>query len=258
MASLPLKPTAARPGATVGVGSLLVGQVTQAHRDQLNGLECGCECVCEVGEFGGARIAHVAGAAARLLKAGYCGVDRSAFKRDARIADRVAEVREPVCGWRRRLRRSSVYLYGIHLTKLSMGLGRCVRPFFCWLIPPWSQVRGSWIQSRAVARFAWWRATATPEPIPKIGCKNASPARREFNDGRSFAERDQTLERAASEAGDGGSLIVGVDSERGLPAQRCGVTPCVSSEACRTLRQDAHPFVRTRNYTTDDDAVSWT
>ena len=102
MASLPLKPTAARPGATVGVGSLLVGQVTQAHRDQLNGLECGCECVCEVGEFGGARIAHVAGAAARLLKAGYCGVDRSAFKRDARIADRVTEVRDPVCGWRRR------------------------------------------------------------------------------------------------------------------------------------------------------------
>ena len=98
MASLPLKPTAARPGAAVGVGSLLVGQVTQAHRDQLNGLECGCECecVCKVGEFGGARIAHLAGATARLLKAGYCAVDRSAFKRDARIADRVAEVRDPV------------------------------------------------------------------------------------------------------------------------------------------------------------------
>jgi hypothetical protein len=124
MASLPLKPTAARPEATVGVGSLLVGQVTQAHRDQLNGLECGCECVCEVGEFGGARIAHLAGAAARLLKAGYCGVDRSAVECDARIADRAAEVRDPVCGWRR-LRCSSLYLYEVHVTKLSMGWALC-------------------------------------------------------------------------------------------------------------------------------------
>jgi hypothetical protein len=62
-----------------------------------------------------------------------------------------------------------------------------------------------------VGQVAWWRATATPEPIPKIGRKNASPARREFNDGWSVAERDQTLERAASEAGDRSGLIVGVD-----------------------------------------------
>ena len=43
-----------------------------------------------------------------------------------------------------------------------------------------------------------------------------------------FAERDQTLERAASEAGDRGSLIVRVDSERGLPARAAALR-----RACR-------------------------
>ena len=141
MASLPLKPTAARPGATVGVGSPLVGQVTQAHRDQLNGLECGCECVCEVGEFGGARIAHVAGAAARLLKAGYCGVDRSAFKRDARIADRVTEVREPVCGCGGDC--ATVPFTCMVFMSLNFLWGwAVVSGPFCWLTSPWSQHQG--------------------------------------------------------------------------------------------------------------------
>jgi hypothetical protein len=99
---------------------------------------------------------------------------------------------------------------------------------FCWLTDPRANVRGSWIQRRATARFAWWRATATLEPIPKIGCKNASPARRQLNDGRSFAERDQTLERAASEAGDRGGLIEVVDGERGLPSSRSSVAPFVA------------------------------
>jgi hypothetical protein len=94
---------------------------------------------------------------------------------------------------------------------------------FCWLTDPGANVRGSWIQRRAVARLARWRAAATLEPIPKIGCKNASLAGGDFNDGRPLAERNQTLERPASDAGDRGGLIVGVDSERGLSAQRCGV-----------------------------------
>ena len=108
----------------------------------------------------------------------------------------------------------------------------------------------------AIKRSSVRRATATPEPIPKIGCKNASPPRREFNDGRSFAERDQTLERTASEAGDRGGLIVGVDGERGLPAPCCGVTAFVPGQACRTSRQDAHPPVGTRKYTTVDGTRS--
>jgi hypothetical protein len=59
----------------------------------------------------------------------------------------------------------------------------------------------------------WWRATATLEPILKVGRKNASPARRQFNDRRSLADLDQTLERAASEAGDRGGFIQAVDDE---------------------------------------------
>lgn len=76
--------------------------------------------------------------------------------------------------------------------------------------------------------FARRSATAPLKPNPKISFEYASPARREFNDGRSFAERDQTLECPASEARDRGNLIEGVDGERGLPTRRCGVTPRVS------------------------------
>jgi hypothetical protein len=59
-----------------------------------------------------------------------------------------------------------------------------------------------------------------------------------LDDGWSMAERDQTLERAASEAGDRGGLIVGVDGERGLPAPRCGVTAFVSGEAGTKLEKN--------------------
>jgi hypothetical protein len=76
-------------------------------------------------------------------------------------------------------------------------------------------------------RSAWRRATAPLEPILKIGCENASPARRQLNDGWSFAERDQTLERTARDPDELGDLIVAVDNERGFPSPRCGVTPFV-------------------------------
>jgi hypothetical protein len=82
-----------------------------------------------------------------------------------------------------------------------------------------------------VGQVAWWRATATPEPIPKIGCKNASPARREFNDGRAFAGRDQTLERTASDVGDFGGFIIGVDDEPVFFRPPCALTSCASSQA---------------------------
>ena len=90
-------------------------------------------------------------------------------------------------------------------------------------------------------------AAALVQPGDEIAFEDASPTRRELNDGRSLVERDQTLERAASEAGDRGSLIVGVDGERGLPAPRCGTTAFVPGQACRTSRQDAHPPVGMRN-----------
>ena len=97
------------------------------------------------------------------------------------------------------------------------------------------------------ARVGRRGAAALVQPADEIAFEDASPARREFNDGRSFAERDQTLERTASEAGDRGGLIVGVDGERGLPAPRCGVTAFVPRQAGRTSRQDAHPPVGMRN-----------
>ena len=48
-------------------------------------------------------------------------------------------------------------------------------------------------------RFARSGAAALVQPGDEIAFEDASPARREFNDGRSFAERDQTLERTARE-----------------------------------------------------------
>lgn len=54
-------------------------------------------------------------------------------------------------------------------------------------------------------------AAALVQPSDQIAFEDASPARREFKDRRSFAKRNQTLERPASEAGDPGGLIVSVD-----------------------------------------------
>ena len=83
------------------------------------------------------------------------------------------------------------------------------------------------MESKRCPRSAWRRATAPLEPIQKVRCKNASPARRQLNDGWSFAERDQTLERTARDPDELGDLSVAVDDERGLPSPRCGVTPFV-------------------------------
>ena len=101
--------------------------------------------------------------------------------------------------------------------------------------------------SRAELAVGGRGAAALVQPADEIAFEDASPARREFNDRRSFAERDQTLQRTASEAGDRGGLIVGVDGERGLPAPHRGVTAFVPGQACRASRQDAHPPVGMRN-----------
>src|SRR5262249_42598849 len=90
-------------------------------------------------------------------------------------------------------------------------------------------------------------ATMLAQPIDEIAFEDASPARRELNDGRPFPKRDQTLECAASEAGDRGGLIVGVDDEPVFPRPRCAVRTSVLSSACRTLRQAAHPSIGMRN-----------
>ena len=101
--------------------------------------------------------------------------------------------------------------------------------------------------SRAELAVGGRGAAALVQPADEIAFEDASPARREFNDRRSFAECDQTLQRTASEAGDRGGLIVGVDGERGLPAPHRGVTAFVPGQACRASRQDAHPPVGMRN-----------
>jgi hypothetical protein len=93
------------------------------------------------------------------------------------------------------------------------------------------------IASGGCSRCTRRRATAALKPILQIGCKNASPARRQLNDGRSFAERDQTLERAARDADEPGDLVVAVDDERGLPSPRCGVTPFVARRPRRMVGQ---------------------
>jgi hypothetical protein len=94
------------------------------------------------------------------------------------------------------------------------------------------------------------------QPTDQIAFEYASPARREFNDGRPFADCNQTLDRSPSEACDRGNLIEGVDGECGLTAPRCRVTAFVPGQACRTSRQDAHPPVGTRKYTTVDGTRS--
>jgi len=81
---------------------------------------------------------------------------------------------------------------------------------------------------RGCSRFARGRATTLLEPNLKIRFEDASPARRQLNDGRSFAERNQTLERAARDAGDRGGIIVAVDGERRFRSPRCGITPFVA------------------------------
>jgi hypothetical protein len=101
--------------------------------------------------------------------------------------------------------------------------------------------------SRAELAVGRRGAAALVQPADEIAFEDASPTRREFNDRRPFAERDQTLERTPSEAGDRSGLIVGVDGERGLPAPHCRVTAFVPGQACRTSRQDAHPPVGMRN-----------
>jgi hypothetical protein len=65
-------------------------------------------------------------------------------------------------------------------------------------------------RSRAELAVGRRGAAALVQPADEIAFEDASPARREFNDRRSFAKRDQTFERPASEAGDRGGLIVSV------------------------------------------------
>ena len=74
---------------------------------------------------------------------------------------------------------------------------------------------------------------ALVQPIDQIAFEDASPARREFNEGRSFADRDQTLQCSAREAGDRGGFVIAVDEEPVFPRPPCDVTPCQSSQSCK-------------------------
>lgn len=111
------------------VGSLLGEHVEETHLDQFVRLKRGFKSSSEISKFAGARVLDLSRQAARILKVDNCAVERSGDKRDAHIADRAAEVRDCVLAERRQLRRGFAYLYSSHVTKLSMGLGRCVRPF---------------------------------------------------------------------------------------------------------------------------------
>jgi hypothetical protein len=64
----------------------------------------------------------------------------------------------------------------------------------------------------------------------KISFEDASPARRQYDDGRSLADNYQTLNCAPSEAADFGGFVVGVDDEFSRPPHT--LTSCVPTQAC--------------------------
>jgi hypothetical protein len=80
-------------------------------------------------------------------------------------------------------------------------------------------------------RFGRRGAAALVQPGDEIAFEDASPARRELNDGRAFADRDQTLERTASDVCDFGGFIIGIDDEPVFARPPCALTSCVPSQA---------------------------